>query len=217
VLARSSQLRDRWCYFVRLAALEQHLTSSGSSALGRDVVNAVQQVQDAATELLQLLQQLTESVTRVIEAAAAGGGDGSGSSGLQQLLLQHEAAEELAELLAWCEMQGHSSSSSSDGSHGLLGSDGLLAADALLLERAWRLSFAPFAAKGLVVALGMDGKASSSSSSRNSSTSGDSGGGSSEVLEMMDLGLRLEAGWELGQALRMALSARLSLEGLMGQ
>jgi hypothetical protein len=98
-----------------------------------------------------------------------------------------------------------SSSSSSGGGGELLGDDGLLPADSLLMERAWRLSFAPFAAKGLAAALGVDvetGKSSSVSSS------------SSEVLEMMDLGLRLEAAWELGQALRQKLAARLSLEQL---
>jgi hypothetical protein len=164
------------------------------------VLNAVRQVQDAATELLQLLQQLCSSIQQVTDAA-----DGSGPiSGLQQQLLQYEAAEELCELVAWCEMQDLTGSSASSSS-GLYGSDGLLPADSLLMERAWRLSFAPFAAKGLSAALGVDvetGKSSSVSSS------------SCEVLEMMDLGLRLEAAWELGQALRQKLSARLSLEQL---
>jgi uncharacterized protein YukE len=207
VLARAAQLRDRWCYFVRTAALVQHLGSSdgvpgssnGGPAAGGDVLNAVRQVQDAATELLQLLQQLCSSIQHLTDAA-----DGSGkSSALQQQLLQYEAAEELSELVAWCEMQELSGGSSS--SSGLYGSDGLLPADGLLMERAWRLSFAPFACKGLATALGVDvetGKSSSVSSS------------SCEVLEMMDLGLRLEAAWELGQALRQKLSARMSLEQL---
>lgn len=215
VLARSAQLRDRWCYFVRTAAVQQYLDSSSSSSAdgnasesdssstggaGRDVVNAVQQVQDAASELLQLLQQVYSSVQQVTEAAG-----GAGSSSLQQQLVQHEAVEELAELLSWCELQQHDSSSSGGGGSVLFGPDGLLPSDRLLLERAWRLSFAPFACKGLAVALGVDvetGKSVSVSSS------------SSEVLEMMDLGLRLEAAWELGQALRQRLSTRLSLESL---
>jgi hypothetical protein len=218
VLARSAQLRDRWCYFVRTAAVQQYLGSnsssgsssadgstsdsdSSSSGAGRDVVNAVQQVQDAASELLQLLQQVYSSVQQVTDAAAAAAADSS----LQQQLVQHEAAEELAELLSWCELQQHDSTSSSGGGSVLSGPDGLLPADGLLLERAWRLSFAPFACKGLAVALGVDvetGKSVSVSSS------------SSEVLEMMDLGLRLEAAWELEQALRQRLSTRLSLESL---
>lgn len=173
---------------------------NGGGGAGRDVLDAVQQVQDAASELLQLLQQMYSSVQQVTDAAAAA--DGGSSSSLQQQLVQHEAVEELAEVLSWCDMQHDSSSS---GAGALFGPDGLLPADGLLLERAWRLSFAPFACKGLAAALGVDvetGKSVSVSSS------------SSEVLEMMDLGLRLEAAWELGQALRQRLSTRLSLERL---
>lgn len=224
---------------MRTAALEQHLNDSSSSnggspgnnGAGRDVLNAVQQVQDAATELLQLLKQLTSTVQQVVDApeeptAAAAAGEGvpsaaaglegsSGSSSLQQQLQQHEAAEELAELLCRCEMSQDSVVSTSSSDNGTAdnpsssNSNGallpLLPADSLLMERAWRLSFAPFAARGLAAAVGIDVEAGKSSSVSTSS---------SEVLEMMDLGLRLEAAWELGQALRQKLAARLSLEKL---
>lgn len=192
--------------------------SNGNGGSGRDVLNAVQQVQDAATELLQLLQQMQSTVQQVVDQADADvGGDtdasanNTNSSSLQQALLQHEAAEELAELLTWCEMQGEELVGSNDPQQQqqLFGADELLPADSLLMERAWRLSFAPFAVKGLAAALGVDVSTGSSRAVSSSS--------SSEVLEVMDLGLRLEAAFELGQALRQKLSARLSLEQLSQQ
>jgi hypothetical protein len=142
---------------------------------------AVDQVHDAACELLPLLRELATSVA----AAAETGPEGPTAGGVGQLLEAHEAVDELEDLLSWCEM----------------GYGDAIAADSLLMERAWRLSFAPCAAKGLVAALGMDDGSSSSSSAR-------------ELLEMTDLGQRLETALEAAQDMHAQLAARLSLERL---
>jgi hypothetical protein len=203
IRAQAALLRDRWAYFVRAAALEQHLLQPHSSSSGSDVTGAVSQVQDAAAELLQLLQQLADTAAAVVDAQQA--------SQLQQLLMEHEAADELQELLAWCGLQGPldarptADESSSNGT-------AAVASDGDMLEKAWRLSFAPFAAKGIAKALSQCGCSSSSSSS--SSRFGMSADSSRAVLEMTDLGLRLEEALETAQAMRAGLAAQLALNTL---
>jgi hypothetical protein len=194
IKAQAALLRDRWAYFVRAAALQQHLTEAGSKAqAGSDVVAALSQVQDATSELLQLLQQLADTVAAVADAEQA--------SPLQQLLVQHEAADELQDLLAWCQLQGPlDARPAADDS-----SAASVALDSGLLEKAWRLSFAPFAARGLAKAL---------SSSSSSSSSGSPEESSRAVLEMTDLGLRLEEALEAASAMRASLATQLALNSL---
>jgi hypothetical protein len=211
IKAQAALLRDRWAYFVRTAALEQHLAELNTSTAGSDVLGAVSQVQDAAAELMQLLQQLADTTAAVV--------DGEQGSTLQQLLVQHEAADELQELLAWCQLQGpldanrpaaataaaaaaanRSSARTEDSSSG-----SAVALDSDMLEKAWRLSFAPFAAKGLASAL------SNSSSSSTSSISSSSKECVKAVLEMTDLGLRLEEALEAAQSMRASLAAQLAM------
>jgi DNA repair exonuclease SbcCD ATPase subunit len=205
IKAQAALLRDRWAYFVRAAALEQHLQHPDSSSSGSEVLGAVRQVQDAAAELQQLLQQLADTAAAVV--------DGQQASQLQQLLTQHEAADELQELLAWCQLQGPLDASTGANGSSISSSTAAVALDTEMLEKAWRLSFAPFAAKGLAKALiqcSSDSSSSSSSSSR--SRPGKESG--SDVLEMTDLGLRLEDALEAAQSMRASLAAQLALNSL---
>jgi hypothetical protein len=198
IKAQAALLRDRWAYFVRAAALEQHLQQPDSSISGSEVLGAVRQVQDAAAELQQLLQQLADTAAAVV--------DGEQASPLQQLLTEHEAADELQELLAWCQLQGPLDAST--GANGSSSSTPAVAFNSEMLERAWRLSFAPFAAKGLAKALIQSSSDSSSSSSRAGKESG------SAVLEMTDLGLRLEEALDAAQSMRASLAAQLAFNSL---
>jgi hypothetical protein len=207
IKAQAAPLRDRWAYFVRTAALEQHLQQPDSSSFGSDVLGAVRQVQDAAAELQQLLQQLADTAAAVVDAQQA--------SQLQQLLTEREAADELQDLLAWCQLNGpldaRPDANGSSSSSGVLGggsSTAAVAADSDMLEKAWRLSFAPFAAKGLARALRQ------SSNSSSSSRSGAFEESCSAVLEMTDLGLRLEEALETAQAMRASMAAQLALNTL---
>jgi hypothetical protein len=200
VLARAGVLRDRWAYMVRQGALQEHLapaagrtngsSSSGQQAAGREVLTAVQQVQDAASELMQLLAQLAGSVSAAADAPGAGEG-----AGLAGKLVTHEAADELDHLATWCSA-GAAASGDQDGSM-------VLPADGLLLERAWRLSFAPYAATGLAAVLSAPDVSGVARAAE-----------VQEVLELTDLGQRLEAAAGAAQVLRQQLAARLSLETL---
>ncbi|WIA31269.1 hypothetical protein OEZ86_001264 [Tetradesmus obliquus] len=187
--AQAALLRDRWAYFVRAAALEQHLAAAnaGTAPAGSDVAGALSQVQDAAAELLQVLQQLADAVAAVA--------DGQQGGKLQQLLVQHDAADELQELLGWCQLQGLLDDARSSAAAVALDSD--------LLERAWRLSFTPFAAKGLANAL-----SNSNSSSRSPED------GCRAVLEMTDLGLRLEEALDTAVSMRSSLATQLAMNSL---
>lgn len=211
IKAQSALLRDRWCYFVRTAALEQHLASGCSSAAGSEVVGAAEQVADAAAELMQLMQQLVDSVQLVIDSQQKI----ASLERLQEGLTAAEAGDELQELLAWCLLQGpmdvrpaDADSSGKPADSSSSSSSKVSAGAATLLEQAWRVSFAPYAARGLANALAST--SSSSSSSCLSSPAEDA----SEALEMTDLGLRLEAAVETAQALRSSLAAQLALAQL---
>lgn len=167
---RAALLRDRWSYFVRVGALEEQLAGGGSCSGGggSDVARAIQQVVDAAAEVQQQLQQLAAQVEGLCTEAPLG------SRTRQLLEEQAEVADELAALLEWC----------------ACGGDASVAADSMLLERAWRLSFAPYAAAGLAAALG--------------EPSG--GDAAAEALATTDLGMRLEDGVERANMLRAKLS-----------
>eukprot|EP00775_Hariotina_reticulata_P006622 gene6622-6850_t len=96
---QAAPFRDRWTYFVRTAALQEYLSTQGSA--GQDVQQAVQQVQDACGELLQLLQQVADGAQSVVDAASSPNTAGTAVIELQELLVRYEVADELNELLAW--------------------------------------------------------------------------------------------------------------------
>lgn len=158
--AEAALLRDRWAYMVRLDALEQHLgaavPAASMSTAGRDIINAISQIEDAVQELRTSLQDVVDTVRGV-----ADGGDGA----LARALDAHGAAGELETLASWCELQGPL-----DG-----GGEAASSELATLLERAWRLSFAPLAARGLAAALGADPSVARAA-----------------AMESMDLGRRIE-------------------------
>jgi hypothetical protein len=213
---------------VRTAALEEYLSTPGSA--GQDVQQAVQQVQDACNELLQLLQQMADSVQSVVDAPLSRTSAGTTFCQLQEMFIQYEVADELSHLLAWCQLAGpmdqptsSSGSSSSNGNEdnspnsapdcsAITSAAGIVAApaDGRLMELAWRTSFAPYAAYGLAAALGAVSLQQPAPAHVNPAETT----AIRESLETMDVGMRLEAGLELMARWRTAIGTQLALAQL---
>ncbi|KAF8068160.1 hypothetical protein HT031_001846 [Scenedesmus sp. PABB004] len=190
-LAQAAVLRDRWAYFVRLDALAAHAAAAqpghpggGGGGGDAEVPRALAQVADAVAELDGALAALAARVQVLADDAPGGGA-------LAQALASAEAADELAGVLAWARLAGPLDGPAGDGA-----ADGAATDRPQLLERAWRLSWAPFAAGGVAAALGRD--AGLAAARR-------------EALEATDLGARLEQASEHAAELAAALAAAAAL------
>lgn len=212
----AAPLPDRWAYFVRLGALEEHAaalsqqTASSpapdTGSVPKEVLTAWRQVQDAAQSVQQLLQDLAAAVGSVVDqpGASTGGESGRSSSMLQDVLERLEVADELEHLLEWVQEAAPAPAAAAAPQQ-------TKEARTVSLAAAERLSYAPLAATALAAALAA---LSSRQGTAEQSSPTDVASSSAEVkegLEATDLGARLELAAEVLEEVRGALSARMAL------